>query len=386
MFWQVYLNLENEVLDLSKYILFTDTTLKIDNKTKTLKVVDNNYHLDVYSPFIADLLVRCCVEIEAISKELYFDNGGTKTRGSKDIYFDTDCIALLNQNWNIEDKTVIISTSNFHFTKEENRILTPLKGADKRSKVYWAKSYQAVKHDRYNSLYLGNIKALLQSIAALYLLNIYYKDIKFSTKYLEYRKLDMSFGSKIFTIKLPNDGYIVDVINGKSITDVLHSEDSPYILKYVDSTYREVIEANKKSVQQVNDYWIAQSELKEPKFIKQLEYSRKRANEDPKHRVIPLWELCQYRLNKKIPSLLSFEERKKLFVQSNEWSVLIRRANNPKKESELTEENLQEEIDRAGISAGIELSQRFENARFVKSFNEGYCELVLDKGNVRYNL
>ncbi|MGL5257835.1 MAG: hypothetical protein ACRC76_12465, partial [Proteocatella sp.] len=169
MFWQVYLNLEDEVLELSKYILFTDTTLKIDNQTKTPKLVDNKHHLEIYSPFIADLLVRCCVEIEAISKELYFDNGGTKIRGSKDIYFDTDCIALLNQNWNIEDKTVIISTSNFHFIKEENRILAPLKGADKRSKVYWSKSYQAVKHDRYNSLYLGNIKALLQSIAALYL-------------------------------------------------------------------------------------------------------------------------------------------------------------------------------------------------------------------------
>lgn len=52
--------------------------------------------------------------------------------------------------------------------------LTPLKKADERSKTVWSKAYQAVKHDRYNSLYQGNIKALLHSEAALYLLNIYY--------------------------------------------------------------------------------------------------------------------------------------------------------------------------------------------------------------------
>ena len=36
-FGQVYINLENEVLELAKYIYFTDTTTKIDNKTKQAK-------------------------------------------------------------------------------------------------------------------------------------------------------------------------------------------------------------------------------------------------------------------------------------------------------------------------------------------------------------
>ena len=65
MYWQTYLNLENEFLELSKYIYITDTTTKIDNRTKTVKNVECNNQLETYSSYIADLLVRCCVEIDS---------------------------------------------------------------------------------------------------------------------------------------------------------------------------------------------------------------------------------------------------------------------------------------------------------------------------------
>lgn len=185
MFWQTYLNLENETLEVAKYIYITDTTTKLDNRSKTVKNIEDERQLLTYSSYIADLLVRCCVEIEAISKEMYYDNGGAKARGSIDLYFDTDCIALLNQKWNLSNKVVMIVASNFNLLKDENRNLTPLNNADKRSKTIWAKAYQAVKHDRYNSLYLGNIKALINAMAALYLLNIYYRDIKLTVKYMD---------------------------------------------------------------------------------------------------------------------------------------------------------------------------------------------------------
>ena len=54
--------------------------------------------LDVYSMKIADLLVRCAVEIESLSKELYWSNGGQKqydlNGNERKLYFDTDCIKL----------------------------------------------------------------------------------------------------------------------------------------------------------------------------------------------------------------------------------------------------------------------------------------------------
>ena len=58
---------------------------------------------------IADLIVRCAVEIESISKELYKNLGGNmspidKERKPRDLYFDTDCLNLLEQHWTLSKK------------------------------------------------------------------------------------------------------------------------------------------------------------------------------------------------------------------------------------------------------------------------------------------
>lgn len=372
LFWQVYLNLESEVLELSKYIFFTDT---------------KPHQLETYSTHIADLLVRVCVEIEAISKELYYDNGGTKTRGSNDIYFDTDCIALLYQSWGLGTKTVKLVASTFNLTKDENKVLTPLSNAHKRSKTYWAKAYQAVKHDRYNSLHFGNIKALLHAMGALFLLNIYYRDVKLHAKYLEFHKLDMSFGSKVFTLEVPHQNNVTGIINGENYKGkILKSTKSPYIAKYTDAACKQIMEARQKYLDDINTYWKSQPELTEPEFIQQMIEANEREKKHPPSRVIPFWELCQYRVNKKIPKSLTFEERKKLFVQSNEWNGRIRSINKHLKENELTPENIQAEINHAGTLAGMELDQMFRNDFDRKSFNDGHCEIVLDKGNVQYQI
>lgn len=76
LYWNVYKSLERELLSLAEIIHIDDS------------------QLDVYSMKIADLLIRTTVEIESISKELYFREGGTKP-DDKDLYFDTDCLALL---------------------------------------------------------------------------------------------------------------------------------------------------------------------------------------------------------------------------------------------------------------------------------------------------
>lgn len=82
LYWPVYRNLEKEFLKLADYIHFSDD------------------QLGTYSMFIADLIVRCSVEIEALSKELYCMFGGnmspTDLQGNaRDLYFDTDCLDLL---------------------------------------------------------------------------------------------------------------------------------------------------------------------------------------------------------------------------------------------------------------------------------------------------
>lgn len=136
---------------------------------------------------IAELLVRCCVEIEAISKDLYLSNGGTiekKTNGEdKHPRFDTDCLAYLESKWLLSKKIVYTSSSNFYFTKEENKTLTPLYKAyewtskeEKDDECKWKRAYQAVKHNRSQNIKDANVKNLIHAMAALYLLNIYYMD------------------------------------------------------------------------------------------------------------------------------------------------------------------------------------------------------------------
>lgn len=383
LFWQTYLNLEKELLEVAKYIYITDVVFS-HSKGKTI-TSSCDTQLGTFSPHIADLLIRTCIEIEAISKELYFDFGGQKDRGDKDIFFDEDCLKLIDIKCKTHKKVVIVSCPSFNLTKEENLCFKPLREAHKRQGTDWERAYQAVKHDRYSSINQGTIKNLIHAMGALYLLNIYYKNVKLTTKYLEASKLDLSLGSSIFSVKRPNDKYVVNIINNQDEAGILESDDSPFIMKYTDSYYKQILEANNTMLEEMNRYLLSQPELQEPEFIHQLLQAKEKEEQDPCKRVVYFWELAQYRLRKRIPASLPFEERKRLFIATPEWRGRIRQQNSHLSAEELTETNIQSEIDHAGIYAGMELQLRFENMKMQKAFSEGYCELVLDKGNVQYN-
>ena len=173
------MKLEKELLEISKYVYITDE--KIVNHVSQACITQ----LETFSPHIADLIIRTCIEIKAISKELYFDFGGQKPRGSSDLFFDEDCLKLIDIKCKTHKKTVVISCLFFNITKDENKVFKPLKEAHKRKGTDWEKAYQALKHDRYSSLRYGTIKNLLHAMGALYLLNIYYRNIKLNFKYLE---------------------------------------------------------------------------------------------------------------------------------------------------------------------------------------------------------
>lgn len=123
------------------------------------------------------------MQIEALSKELYYDLGGVKPRGDNTIFFDEDCLKEIDIKWSTHKKVVLVTSPFFNLTKDENRILKPLKEAHKRQGTYWERAYQAVKHDRYNSLAMGNVKALIHSMSALYLLNLYYRQDEWNIGY-----------------------------------------------------------------------------------------------------------------------------------------------------------------------------------------------------------
>lgn len=124
----------------------------------------------------------------------------------RDLYFDTDCLDLFEQKWILSKKQVLVSASILYFEKEENRVLTPLKKANKRgaSGSDWKQAYQAVKHDRSKNLSCATIKHLIRAIAALFLLNIYYRNEKFSVNsmFTAQTDFDTTLSSELFSIKL----------------------------------------------------------------------------------------------------------------------------------------------------------------------------------------
>lgn len=138
IYWTVYKNLERELVELSNLLHIDDI------------------QLEIYSIKITELLIRTVVEVESISKELYFQNGGTKV-DDKDLFFDTDCLGLLENKWFLSKKQVQVSSPNFYFNIVDNKILTPLNKASKRgtSSSEWLRAYQAVKHNRAKSLKRG---------------------------------------------------------------------------------------------------------------------------------------------------------------------------------------------------------------------------------------
>lgn len=369
IFWQTYLNLEKEAIEVSKYIFFTDEVLV--NGKGGIVAQSCNTQLETFSPHIADLLVRCCVQIEAISKELYFDNGGTKARGDSSILFDEDCLKLIDIKWQTHNKTVMVVAPFFNFVKDENRILKPLKEAHKRQGTYWEKAYQAVKHDRYSSLHKGNVKAFIHALAALYLLNLYYRNDSWVTKYQDISKIDYSMGSAIFTVKPPVANQLWHG-NSPTITE------SPYVVSYQDADYQRIEEMQRKEEQALNDYWINQPELREPAFQAQLQEAVEREKKDPHQRVMHIWELAKYRLNKKIPNTLTFEERKVCLINSKEWNGWINQHNKHLSADELTEDNIQKEIDSVGIRWGMEIMKTFQKLEWLPiALNSEICNIYI---------
>lgn len=276
----------------------------------------------------------------------------------------------MTKKWEISKKVVLVVAPSFNFTKDENRILKPLKEAHKRQGTYWEKAYQAVKHDRYSSLHRGNVKAFIHALAALYLLIIYYRNESWITKYQDISKSDYSLGSSIFAVNPP-------------ITEQLwygnkpKVSESPFVVQYQEADYKRIEEIQKKEQQALNDYWFKQPELQDTIFIQHLQEVIQQAevNHD---RVFPIWELAKYRLNQKIPITLSFEERKDILIHSEEWNGWIHQHNLHLKAEEITEENIQKEIDDVGRQWGMELTKMYQPMEWIQiAMNSNICKVFI---------
>lgn len=182
IYWPVYRNLEDEMEKLFYSIHIDDS------------------QLNVHSSKIADLILRAAVEIESISKKIYKN----ETSDNNQISFD-DSLKFIKKIWFLEKKTVIISSS--YCFQSVKTILPFIKNEKKNSNnkmtYSWNNAYQNLKHDRANSLQFGSLKYLFDIMAALFILNVIYKDEKFDLKRnTDTTNFPTNLGSKIYSIKL----------------------------------------------------------------------------------------------------------------------------------------------------------------------------------------
>lgn len=213
LYWSVYKNIEKEVLELSQWVYIDDG------------------QLDTYSVKTADLLMRTAVEIESLAKALYFKYGGTKP-DDNNLYFDIDCLKLLQDKFNIGEKVVLVSDVFQYCTKNENINLKPLHNSWRKGKCDWKRAYQAVKHDRYDEMKKGNIKHLLRAMASLFLLNLYFTNRIYSlSSDSKAASLDPRMGSDLFSIKIHTDN--INITNSTVINKKADFDECVYIVQPV---------------------------------------------------------------------------------------------------------------------------------------------------------
>ena len=219
-------------------------------------------------------------------------------------------------------------------------------------------------------MHKGNIKAFIHALAALYLLNLYYRNESWVTKYQEISKFDYSMGSAIFTVKPP-------VANQLWYGNIPTISESPYVVSYNEDDYQRIEKMQRNEAQALNDYWIKQPELHEPAFLLQMQEALEREKNDPSQRVMHIWELAKYRLNKKIPNTLTFAERKELLIKSEEWNGLIHQYKHLTAGG-LTEDNIQEEIDHIGVLWGMKILTSFQKLEWLPiALNSEICKIYI---------
>lgn len=125
MYMPVYEKIEKEIIELSSSIFFVDELAK------------------VYSLNIANLIIRCAIEIESLIKDIYRKEKGCDPKSPG------DCLTWMDSEWNLSKKTVSIISPYFHF--ESLKKFAPFDYKNNSEDDYYS-IYNAIKHDRVKNI------------------------------------------------------------------------------------------------------------------------------------------------------------------------------------------------------------------------------------------
>lgn len=183
-YWPIYLRLERSVEELTHSIHINDE------------------QLDVYSSEIADLIIRIGAEIEAISKSIYRRDFDSQMDAK--AKFDDVALKGLTRSWKIDQKVAILTHPNCFCS---DRIFQPfqkdtVRTGSARKTFAWNNAYQNLKHNREKAFSFASVRFLLSGMAALYILNLYYRDevIELDDDHSATR-IATSLGSQFFSVQ-----------------------------------------------------------------------------------------------------------------------------------------------------------------------------------------
>ena len=152
LFISSYNRIEQDFLLLPQYIYFCDS------------------QLEVYSPIICDLIIRCGTEIESLYKELYRIKISTKFPEKIGVM-----ISELNRSLNLESLVLVLKNYSFNFKNTQS--IRPFSYINKSDEDFYH-VFCCLKHDRLVNFHKATLKVLMLSLGALYILNQYLLDEK----------------------------------------------------------------------------------------------------------------------------------------------------------------------------------------------------------------
>lgn len=169
LFWPIYKKLEEEFKELSYYIAIDTRQLK------------------TYSIKIADLILRTVAECENIASVIC-KNENIRFRDRNDhirksVNFN-EYIEELNKVFKLNMKLVSVIYNNIDEHKFDFK-LTPFQkqsmkvNGKNKEIIPWYNAYNKIKHDRVKNYKQANLENLINSLAALFMLNIYFKNEMF---------------------------------------------------------------------------------------------------------------------------------------------------------------------------------------------------------------
>lgn len=228
LFWPIYKQIEKEFKEISYYIAF-------DRK-----------QLETYSVKIADLILRTVSECENVASALCKkENIEFKDRKGnlRNIVYFHEYIKKLNSKFNLKNKLVRFDFQNASeniFDMKRAPFEKETKQINGKEKFIWSwyYSYNMIKHDRINNFKEANLKNLINGLAALFLLNIYYLDeVYYLKKSYNIKKIIKKIKnfSDVFSVDIEGDGF--GEYNGNTFFDPytyfeIAKEHSTYIIEY----------------------------------------------------------------------------------------------------------------------------------------------------------